>query len=71
MSSGKVDRAALPEPEKARFDFEPGYVPPKTELEQTIAAIWQEVLNIENPSIHDNFFDIGGHSLPLSVLIAG
>ncbi|MCP4695779.1 MAG: polyketide synthase, partial [Gammaproteobacteria bacterium] len=36
---------------------------PQTELEQIIAAIWQEMLAVDKAGIHDNFFDLGGHSL--------
>jgi NAD(P)-dependent dehydrogenase (short-subunit alcohol dehydrogenase family)/acyl carrier protein len=39
------------------------YIPPEDELQQTVAAIWQELLGIEQVGIHDNFFDLGGHSL--------
>ena len=40
-------------------------VPPQTEMERKIAAIWQQMFGIENISIEDNFFDLGGHSLLL------
>jgi acyl carrier protein len=39
------------------------YVAPRNEVQRTIAAIWQEVLRVEKVGIHDNFFDLGGHSL--------
>jgi amino acid adenylation domain-containing protein len=41
---------------------------PQTEMEITLAGIWKEVLELETVSVHDNFFDIGGHSL-LSIQI--
>jgi acyl carrier protein len=57
--SGKIDRKALPEPAvRAR----PRATVPRTEAERRIAAIWREVLGVE-PELHDNFFDLGGHSL--------
>jgi amino acid adenylation domain-containing protein len=58
---GGVDRTALSVlgPEALSREF----VPPRTELEQTIAAAWQAVLGIEKVGVHDNFFDLGGHSL--------
>ena len=58
----KIDRKALPTPEKIRPELE-NYVIPKTKIEQEIAQIWQEVLQVEKIGIHDNFFDLGGHSL--------
>jgi acyl carrier protein len=39
------------------------YVAPKTEVERRIADIWQEVLGVEQVGLHDNFYDLGGHSL--------
>ncbi len=38
-------------------------VRPQTETEKAVAAIWTEVMRVENPGIHDDFFDVGGHSL--------
>jgi acyl carrier protein len=43
-----------------------GAAPAKTELEKAIAAIWQELLQLECVGTHDNFFDLGGHSLLLA-----
>ncbi|MFN6559105.1 MAG: non-ribosomal peptide synthetase [Nostoc sp. ChiSLP01] len=63
--NGKVDRKALPVPDTARPQLETVYQPPQTEVEKTIADIWQEVLNVENIGINDNFFELGGHSLLL------
>ncbi|MBN6039792.1 non-ribosomal peptide synthase/polyketide synthase [Amycolatopsis sp. 195334CR] len=59
--NGKVDRAALPVPAFDRPDTE--YVPPRTELEASIAEVWAEVLKIDRIGVHDNFFEIGGDSL--------
>ncbi|MEA5602484.1 amino acid adenylation domain-containing protein [Nostoc sp. UHCC 0252] len=63
--NGKVDRKALPEPDTARPELEAAYQPPQTEVEKTIAEIWQKVLQLEDVGIHDNFFELGGHSLLL------
>ena len=41
------------------------YIAPRNEMEQTIAAVWRNFLRIDRMSIHDNFFDVGGHSLVL------
>jgi acyl carrier protein len=61
--SGKVDRASLPEPQGARPDLEREYVAPRTELEETVAAIAAELLGIDRVGVHDSFFELGGHSL--------
>ncbi|MEH2112703.1 non-ribosomal peptide synthetase [Nostoc sp.] len=63
--NGKIDRKALKAPDAVRPELEVVYQPPQTEVEKTIADIWQEVLNLEKVGIHDNFFELGGHSLLL------
>jgi amino acid adenylation domain-containing protein len=63
-SSGKIDRAALPD-FAAPSGAATGFVAPRTELERAIAAAWQEVLELPRVGIHENFFDVGGHSLLL------
>ncbi|MBW4666580.1 MAG: amino acid adenylation domain-containing protein [Cyanomargarita calcarea GSE-NOS-MK-12-04C] len=63
--NGKVDRKALPKPDTIRPELEVVYQPPQTEIEKTIADIWQETLNVENIGIYDNFFELGGNSLLL------
>jgi amino acid adenylation domain-containing protein len=62
-ANGKIDRHALPAPQNIRPDLETGYTAPATEIERIIAGIWQEALQVEEVGIHDNFFDLGGHSL--------
>lgn len=64
-SNGKVDRQALPMPDVLRPELEVAYVIPQTEVEKTIASVWRKALNLEKIGIHDNFFEIGGHSLLL------
>ncbi|MCX5965817.1 MAG: phosphopantetheine-binding protein, partial [Cyanobacteria bacterium] len=68
--NGKVDRRALPKPDSTRSDAEENYVAPQSELERTIATVWQEVLHLEKVGIHDNFFDRGGHSLLATQIIS-
>ncbi|GJD16860.1 hypothetical protein RIVM261_018160 [Rivularia sp. IAM M-261] len=63
--NGKIDRKALIAPDTTRPELEVVYQPPQTEVEKTIADIWQQVLNVENVGIHDNFFELGGNSLLL------
>ncbi|HEY6253916.1 MAG TPA: amino acid adenylation domain-containing protein, partial [Candidatus Angelobacter sp.] len=60
--NGKLDRRALPEPEGEAY-AQRTYEPPQTELEQTLANIWQELLGVERVGRHDHFFQLGGHSL--------
>jgi amino acid adenylation domain-containing protein len=61
--NGKVDRRALPMPAGWRPESDAAYVAPRTAVQRSIAAVWQEVLRVEKVGIHDNFFDLGGHSL--------
>jgi amino acid adenylation domain-containing protein len=60
--SGKVDRRALPEPERANMTDE-AHVAPRTALEAQIVEIWEEVLKTRPIGVRDNFFELGGHSM--------
>jgi acyl carrier protein len=62
-ASGKPDRRALPAPDASRPALAAPYVAPRNELEREIAALWRELLQLERVGVHDNFFDLGGHSL--------
>ncbi|MEW6601861.1 MAG: phosphopantetheine-binding protein [Nitrospirota bacterium] len=59
----KVDRKALPVPD--RFIQRPGnaYTAPKSELEVQLAGIWESILRVRPVGTTDNFFELGGHSL--------
>ncbi|WP_224361064.1 non-ribosomal peptide synthetase [Hyalangium versicolor] len=61
--NGKVDRRALPAPESTSPTAARVHMPPRTELERRIAAIWKELLGTEQVGLEDNFFELGGHSL--------
>ena len=64
--NGKVDRKALPAPDGARGRSAAATSRRGRELERAIAAVWREVLRRRARSgVHDNFFDLGGHSLLL------
>ena len=63
--NGKVNHSALSESNGDRLELAATYEPPQNEVEQAIANIWQQILHVEKVGIHDNFFDIGGHSLLL------
>ncbi|HEY7424336.1 MAG TPA: amino acid adenylation domain-containing protein [Gemmataceae bacterium] len=62
-ANGKIDRKALPAPDRALPEFEDTYVAPQGEIEEAVAAVWAEVLGLERVGAQDNFFDLGGHSL--------
>ncbi len=59
LPDGTLDRSSLPSP----FAEERAAVAPRTPSEQAIGALWQELLGATSVGVHDNFFDIGGHSL--------
>jgi SagB-type dehydrogenase family enzyme len=63
--NGKVDRNALLDLDTTGPETEKVFVAPQTELEQAVAAVWQEVLQVEKVGIYDNFFDLGGNSIHL------
>jgi amino acid adenylation domain-containing protein len=58
--NGKVDRKALPEPERASAQ---AYEAPQGGTEEALAAVWAEVLGVPRVGRYDNFFELGGHSL--------
>ena len=60
--SGKRDRRALPAPDMSAV-VQRGYEPPQGEIEELIAGLWSELLQVERVSRNDNFFELGGHSL--------
>ncbi len=61
--NGKVDRRALAAIAPATPSAAGGWLPPRTPVEEILAGIWAEVLNVERVGVHDGFFDLGGHSL--------
>ncbi len=72
--NGKVDRKALPDPRlsaqprtgspsELKAGVAPGAAAPESAIEKSIAAIWREVLGLEDVGSTENFFDLGGHSL--------
>lgn len=68
--NGKVDWKALPPPQDFEKLLEKKYAEPRTETEKLIAAMWCNILGLENVSITDSFFDLGGDSLSLAQLSA-
>lgn len=68
--NGKVDRRALPPPSPARPELNTPFVASRTPVEETIARIWSEVLSLDQVGVHDNFFDLGGHSLAATRVVS-
>jgi amino acid adenylation domain-containing protein len=69
-SSGKVDRAALPLPDAENTLRDNTFVAPRTPVEERVAGILSSLLGVDQVSVEDNFFLIGGHSLLGTQLIA-
>ncbi len=61
--SGKIARRLLPSPDEAAPESAEPFAPPQSEIEQAIAAVWRDALQLESVGVHANFFDLGGHSL--------
>ena len=61
--NGKIDRRSLPAPDTTRPELEAVYTAPSTPIENVLAQVWAQVLNLEKVGIHDNFFALGGDSI--------
>jgi len=70
MSSGKVDRHALPAPQSLHDDSGRSMIAPRTQIEELLAGLWANLLGVEQIGINDNFFDLGGHSLLATQVIS-
>ncbi len=68
--NGKVDRAALPAPERSRAGLQSAYEAPRTPLEEAVAGIWSEVLEVAPVGRQDNLFELGGHSLNAARIVS-
>lgn len=62
-ANGKVDKRALPVPELRSQTMHAQYVAPRDPQETALATIWGRLLGVKRIGVHDNFFDVGGHSL--------
>jgi amino acid adenylation domain-containing protein len=65
-ASGKVDRLALPKPDRGQSGLNAIFQEPRNPTEQLLAEVWAATLGCERISIHDDFFSLGGHSLLLA-----
>nr|VFJ86437.1 MAG: amino acid adenylation domain-containing protein/thioester reductase domain-containing protein [Candidatus Kentron sp. LFY] len=61
--NGKIHRQALPDPDAGDLGSTTEYIAPRTEAEAEMARLWAEVLGVDKVGLHDNFFDLGGHSV--------
>lgn len=63
LPSGKIDQAALPDPDQTFRELDEKYVAPHDPLETEMTHLWERLLRVSPIGIHDNFFDLGGDSL--------
>lgn len=63
LPNGKVDYRGLPPPGKSRADLDTPFVAPANELEQQVADIWAELLDLDEVGVDDDFFELGGDSI--------
>lgn len=63
LPNGKVNRQALPVPDRSRPVLEETLVLPRNSVEERLAEIWTEILELDQVGIHDDFFELGGYSL--------
>lgn len=69
-SAGKVDRKQLPKSIFNTIKNKTEYIAPRNQLEEMVADMWQEVMQIEKIGVHDNFLHLGGHSLTAIRLVS-
>lgn len=68
--NSKVDRRALPAPERMRPDLEVEYIAPRHDAEERLAEIWKDVLDLERVGVFDDFYELGGDSLMAARMLA-
>ena len=68
-TNGKLNKKALPILDKSEL-INNEYTAPRTEIEEQLVTIWQDVLGVERVGVYDNFFELGGHSLLIAKLKA-
>ncbi len=68
--NGKLDRRALPAPDNTEFGSKEAVEELSDPIEQMLAEVWTDVLQVQRVSIYDNFFDLGGHSLLATQVVA-
>ncbi len=68
--NGKINQAALPRPDINAQRNTAAFVPPQTPTEQQVAAIWSQVLKVDQIGRNDSFFELGGYSLLITQIVA-
>ncbi len=69
--NGKLDRAALPKPERQQENANLNYAPPRNETETQLANLWAQILGVDRVGRNDSFFDLGGDSILNIQIVAG
>jgi len=69
-SSGKISRKGLPAIEQGLFESERGFAAPRNPVEQVMAGLFAEILGLDQVGVHDDFFEIGGHSILAARLVS-
>ena len=70
LPNGKLNRRALPAPEPHSSASVRSATPPRDEIDAVLIGLWESVLGVTQIGIHDDFFDLGGHSLKAALLAA-
>ncbi|AEV98678.1 hypothetical protein A4D02_09040 [Niastella koreensis] len=68
-SNGKIDKKALPDPYKSALSMGDNYIAPANETQRKLAMVWEQVLGLEQISVHDDYFELGGNSLKAMEII--
>ncbi|MFL6120970.1 amino acid adenylation domain-containing protein [Actinophytocola sp.] len=69
-TSGKADRLALPVPERLRPELDNRFVAPDTDAERQLVQAWSAVLGVERIGVHDSFFELGGDSIMMLLVVS-
>ena len=69
-ANGKVNRRELPDPTEKRPEIDAIYIAPQSIVQTQLADVWSETLKVKRIGIYDNFFDLGGTSIPAIQVVA-
>ena len=68
-SNGKINRRALPRPEARKREEAVDYVAPASDIQEHLALLWSGALQIDRIGVHDDFFRLGGNSMPAALML--